>query len=715
MTPCPKPESGPKAPPETPPKTPPEQTAPALIPNKDPVPAPQKEWCVFDANTGEKRSQVEERLLQHIPKDDSFYIALCDNPSRLWGDEAKPPVPALPKEQWCLLNENNDQLLRIDNDALETFPETETLYAVDCVTKERKNPLTAQQKAQRQALEYPFVVSGVVRNVGYTWKEEISDSNVLLDDFTLDKVLDHYYWGYHNEELKTKEGYGWGNVAFNVFNPPSDWIEETIGYENLKYSIHTIKRDNVLTVINVPDGESITLKVVDILKSKDPKFQEIDHYGIWKVNTGLDTLVRRHQHIVCCEKKYQKEFYLEFRSEFDNLGKGPFPIRNYKNNGPMYALNEKNKRQRLNHGLYVCMNLNDQNHVKIAFEYHSEKWADGRRLERHDTLSDLVLEYNETRRLGYSAVVGDWTPCSAECGPGKQHRDVQCANGQKILVHNRLCDTLPISVQDCNKRSCPTYEAVAGTWGPCSETCGDKGQQTRVVNCEQTDHEDNVTPVPIDKCPQPPSTQRPCNRTPCPPVQPPCNDTYDLIEPQRAHALLRFPMVINNIWYTAEPDRENGKVVGTDPRSHAIVLRTKVPHKDSREAKPLFVNGGDDPLISISPTQVILVLDRNDVYHLPHGAVAGATISMVIFIDRPDNPVVQAYTKINGGSVNGEKEFVGVSGSVSGKKPQGSWVSGLRPTGSQRYRAIDCHKWYQSKELLTPETMEAVLEYWRKA
>ena len=683
MTPCPKPESGPKAPPESGPKAPPE--SPPESPPETPPKTPPK-------------TPPEQPPEQTAP-------ALIPN---------KDPVPALPKEQWCLLNENNDQLLRIDNDALETFPETETLYAVDCVTKERKNPLTAQQKAQRQALKYPFVVSGVVRNVGYTWKEEISDSNVLLDDFTLDKVLDHYYWGYHNEELKTKEGYGWGNVAFNVFNPPSDWIEETIGYENLKYSIHTIKRDNVLTVINVPDGESITLKVVDILKSKDPKFQEIDHYGIWKVNTGLDTVVRRHQHIVCCEKKYQKEFYLEFRSEFDNLGKGPFPNRNYKNNRPMYALNEKNKRQRLNHGLYVCMNLNDQNHVKIAFEYHSEKWADGRRLERHQTLSDLVLEYNETRRLGYSAVVGDWTPCSAECGPGKQHRDVQCANGQKILVHNRLCDTLPISVQDCNKRSCPTYEAVAGTWGPCSETCGDKGQQTRVVNCEQTDHEDNVTPVSIDKCPHPPSTQRPCNRTPCPPVQPPCNDTYDLIEPQRAHALLRFPMVINNIWYTAEPDRENGKVVGTDPRSHAIVLTTKVPHKDSREARPLFVNGGDDPLISISPTQVILVLDRNDVYHLPHGAVAGATISMVIFIGRPDNPVVQAYTKINERE-NGKQEFVGISQSVLGDRPKGSWVSGLRPTGSQRYRAIDCHKWYQSKEWLNDVTMEAVLEYWRNA
>ena len=53
-------------------------------------------------------------------------------------------------------------------------------------------------------------------------------------------------------------------------------------------------------------------------------------------------------------------------------------------------------------------------------------------------------------------------------------------------VDEQLCDPLrePADTQACGVETCPP-SWVEGEWGPCSKQCGEGGEQTRQVKCEQ--------------------------------------------------------------------------------------------------------------------------------------------------------------------------------------------------------------------------------------
>ncbi|XP_048225003.1 A disintegrin and metalloproteinase with thrombospondin motifs 17 [Perognathus longimembris pacificus] len=71
----------------------------------------------------------------------------------------------------------------------------------------------------------------------------------------------------------------------------------------------------------------------------------------------------------------------------------------------------------------------------------------------------------------------EWSECSADCGQGTQKRTVMCTNSQG------KCDsaTRPKAEEQCEDYS-GCYEWKTGDWSKCSSTCG-KGLQSRVVQC----------------------------------------------------------------------------------------------------------------------------------------------------------------------------------------------------------------------------------------
>ncbi|XP_024413270.2 A disintegrin and metalloproteinase with thrombospondin motifs 15 [Desmodus rotundus] len=77
-------------------------------------------------------------------------------------------------------------------------------------------------------------------------------------------------------------------------------------------------------------------------------------------------------------------------------------------------------------------------------------------------------------------VAGSWGPCSASCGGGLQKRAVVCrgAPGQRTAS---ACNTThrPVDTRTCGD-PCPTWEL--GAWSPCSKSCG-RGFKRRPLKC----------------------------------------------------------------------------------------------------------------------------------------------------------------------------------------------------------------------------------------
>ncbi|KAI3372359.1 hypothetical protein L3Q82_022853, partial [Scortum barcoo] len=118
---------------------------------------------------------------------------------------------------------------------------------------------------------------------------------------------------------------------------------------------------------------------------------------------------------------------------------------------------------------------------------------------------------------------GKWavitTPCSVTCGSGVQKHEYVCvdeATDKGLEEHN--CETPPPSSPPhttCQLSPCPP-RWDAGTFGPCSASCGG-GERVRPVRCVQRRGAD-VVKVPDSECPPDaaPSTVEKCNPQHCP-------------------------------------------------------------------------------------------------------------------------------------------------------------------------------------------------------
>ncbi|XP_042845136.1 A disintegrin and metalloproteinase with thrombospondin motifs 17 [Panthera tigris] len=83
-------------------------------------------------------------------------------------------------------------------------------------------------------------------------------------------------------------------------------------------------------------------------------------------------------------------------------------------------------------------------------------------------------------------VAGPWSPCSATCEKGIQHREVTCVyqlqNGTHVTTRPLYCPgPRPAPVQSCEGQDCLSIWE-ASEWSQCSATCG-KGTQKRTVTC----------------------------------------------------------------------------------------------------------------------------------------------------------------------------------------------------------------------------------------
>uniref|UniRef100_A0A2K5UCS0 ADAM metallopeptidase with thrombospondin type 1 motif 17 n=1 Tax=Macaca fascicularis TaxID=9541 RepID=A0A2K5UCS0_MACFA len=83
-------------------------------------------------------------------------------------------------------------------------------------------------------------------------------------------------------------------------------------------------------------------------------------------------------------------------------------------------------------------------------------------------------------------VAGPWSPCSATCEKGFQHREVTCVyqlqNGTHIATRPLYCPgPRPAAVQSCEGQDCLSIWE-ASEWSQCSANCG-KGVRKRTVAC----------------------------------------------------------------------------------------------------------------------------------------------------------------------------------------------------------------------------------------
>ncbi|XP_043274071.1 papilin [Venturia canescens] len=87
----------------------------------------------------------------------------------------------------------------------------------------------------------------------------------------------------------------------------------------------------------------------------------------------------------------------------------------------------------------------------------------------------------------YTWVTDEFSECSSTCGGGYKSRRVMCVKRRdNAPVDDNLCDRQlePDDTELCGNDPCPS-EWVANEWGPCSKQCGEGGERTREIKCEQ--------------------------------------------------------------------------------------------------------------------------------------------------------------------------------------------------------------------------------------
>ncbi|KAF3430423.1 hypothetical protein E2986_10746, partial [Frieseomelitta varia] len=135
-------------------------------------------------------------------------------------------------------------------------------------------------------------------------------------------------------------------------------------------------------------------------------------------------------------------------------------------------------------------------------------------------------EYSVPKRVSshtdadsYTWITDEFSSCSATCGGGSyQSRRVACVRRRdRQPVDESLCDPQmePADTEACNVDPCPPAW-VEGEWGRCSKHCGEGGEQSRRIKCEQVVSGGIPTVVDDSQClekvgPKGPTTQE-CNK-----------------------------------------------------------------------------------------------------------------------------------------------------------------------------------------------------------
>ncbi|XP_078237254.1 A disintegrin and metalloproteinase with thrombospondin motifs 17 isoform X4 [Pogona vitticeps] len=99
-------------------------------------------------------------------------------------------------------------------------------------------------------------------------------------------------------------------------------------------------------------------------------------------------------------------------------------------------------------------------------------------------------------------VAGQWSPCSATCTKGIQHREVACVyqlqNGTYVNTRDLYClGPKPTAVQSCEGRDCLSIWE-ASEWSKCSSNCG-RGKQKRMVTCTNSQRKCDAATRPRDE------------------------------------------------------------------------------------------------------------------------------------------------------------------------------------------------------------------------
>ncbi|ESP05262.1 hypothetical protein LOTGIDRAFT_152088 [Lottia gigantea] len=115
--------------------------------------------------------------------------------------------------------------------------------------------------------------------------------------------------------------------------------------------------------------------------------------------------------------------------------------------------------------------------------------------------------------------VGDYGPCTVECGGGVQERPVECIEERslisKVPVESHRCPgAIPMSKRNCNTQFCPA-RWMTRDWSKCSTSCG-VGIQNRRAFCVKSPIVGRQVTVSDTECMGPkPITSRECHLGKC--------------------------------------------------------------------------------------------------------------------------------------------------------------------------------------------------------